>query len=214
VGGVEVHLKGKLFTPGFPVLRNPIFSQQPIHPQGGVEDGISGCAGQKCPLFGHTAGAGTADATCCTAATMLPAALTILCARFWPSGLLAPSVGPSEPTTLRAIHVNAPLTTAQAGQLGLQARLKRLGFLFVQIGSCFHKEFVALAARAEDEILRFLRLLGVKAAHASPFPLRRHTGHSPDTRRTLAVDNFRPPATLLGGESRRVAGESPESYRA
>jgi hypothetical protein len=52
--------------------------------------------------------------------------------------VLAPPVGPSHPTTVRAIHVNAPLTTTHVRQLCLQARLQRLGVLFIQIRSYFH----------------------------------------------------------------------------
>jgi hypothetical protein len=102
-----------------------------------VDAVISGSAEEKGPLFGRSARAGAASATYWTAATTLPAPLAVPGAPLWPSGVLAPLVGPSQPTTVRTIHVNAPLTTTRVGQLRLQARLKRLGFLFIQICSCF-----------------------------------------------------------------------------
>ena len=51
---------------------------------------ISGSAEEEGPLSGRSARAGAAGATHWTAATTLPAPLAILCARFWPSGVLAP----------------------------------------------------------------------------------------------------------------------------
>jgi hypothetical protein len=106
--------------------------------EGGVDDGISGCAGEECSLFRYTDEASIADATCWIIVTTLPAALAALRARSWSSGLLAPPVGPSEPITLRTIRVNAPLTTTHAGQLCLQARFQRLGALFIEICYWFH----------------------------------------------------------------------------
>ena len=82
--------------------------------KGAVDDGIWGCAEENWALLGHIAGVRTAGATGCAAATSLPATLAESCARFRPSDALAPPVGPSEPTTSRTMHVNAPLTTTRA----------------------------------------------------------------------------------------------------
>src|ERR1035437_4789597 len=71
--------------------------------------------------------------------------LAVLRAPFRPPGMLAPPVGPSQPTTPRTIHVNAPLTPAGADQLCLQPPLQRLGFRFVQICPNLHKNFVVRA---------------------------------------------------------------------
>jgi hypothetical protein len=79
-----------------------------------VDDDISRCAGEKGRLFGRSARAGAAGATCWTAATTLPAPWAVLCARFWPSGLLAVecSIGFSErslalvdPTAAVMVHL-------------------------------------------------------------------------------------------------------------
>jgi hypothetical protein len=121
----------------------------------------------------------------CTAATTLPAPWAVLGARFWASGVLAPPVGPSLPTTFRTIHVNAPLTTTHAGQLGLQARLQRLGVLCLEICRYSHN-FLTF----EKPGARFPTVV------PSPETHRTRAGYTPDTRRIHAVDNFRPPATF------------------
>jgi thiosulfate reductase cytochrome b subunit len=66
------------------------------------------------------------------------------------------------------------------------------------LASCASRR--ALSARASFSsrfapIFTVFSLLRTRVPGSLPsFPHGKHTGHSPDTRRTLAVDNFRPPA--------------------
>ena len=171
---------------------------------------ISGCAGENYPLFGHIGRAGTAGATCFTAAMRLLAAWAILCARFWPSGLLAPAVGPREPTSSCTIHVNAPLTAARVGQLCLQARsanvldndLSRALFAIIM---ALPMEFPQAQFHWKQ---RRTRESSKTAANTGAFAI--HTGYAPEHLR----DGAGAPPSGHGayeGESRVENAEKPEA---
>jgi len=64
----------------------------------------------------------------------------------------------------------------------------------------------------ENEASLSLRLstsdFGFPVPPRTPFPHRSHTGHSPDTRRCLTVDNFRPPGAPAAPAGPRNIGQA------